>query len=609
MPKKRKKEQEGSKETPQTTRRDVLKMGVVAGGVTLLTSNKAFKTHDVYAQTVTGGSFVPPEPVVCSIDDFAGSPPTRPFRQQLPIPSVLQSTSLNPAPTRTAHTSAGEAPRAAHQRWSEFLPVKQYALHAKPALHRFHPDLPQSYVWAFNGEVQGPTLINNYGNPVIVRFFNDLPVNHTLGFGIPEMTIHLHNGHTPSESDGFAGDFFGPQLWKDNHYPNVLAGYDTFPTTKGDQREAQYSYWYHDHRAMFTAANTYLGLAGMYLLFDKKDSGNENDTTPGALRLPSGYGVFDIPLEFADKLICPDGTLLADPSGFIFQGDKWCINGAIQPFMPVKRRKYRFRMLNTGPERTRIHKLTGGYNFKVIATDGNLLQNPITVSQITHSVAERYDVIIDFKNARIGDKIYLLDINPDDDPQFVGFPSPTPLPSGVAIEQVNMRFDVVGDATDNSQVPSTLTSYPSTNTQIAAVKTWEFTRVDDDPNGFNFQINGLTFDANRSDHCVEKGTAEIWKLRNLVPASDWTHPVHIHFEEFRILERNGAPPPPLETGRKDVIRLPPGDEIVLFMRFREFLGRYLIHCHNMNHEDAFMMTRWDIVDTVARTPGKKEVVG
>jgi FtsP/CotA-like multicopper oxidase with cupredoxin domain len=112
----------------------------------------------------------------------------------------------------------------------------------------------------------------------------------------------------------------------------------------------------------------------------------------------------------------------------------------------------------------------------------------------------------------------------------------------------------------------------------------------------NFQINGKTFDPNRSDHQVKKGTAEIWTIRNIASQSNWTHPVHIHFEEFRVLTRNGAPPTnPLETGRKDVIRMPPGNQVQLFLQFRDFTGRYLIHCHNMDHEDVFMMVRWDIV--------------
>jgi FtsP/CotA-like multicopper oxidase with cupredoxin domain len=582
------------------SRRDALKMGAAAGAVTVLTSRKSAAAAFVPYQTTPNTPTPPPpppEPAICAT--FTGSPATHPFVQKLPIPPALKPTNpqLNPAPTQSANIAAGEAPRADHQRWNEFLPQKQYEIFTEPALVRFHPDLPPTYVWGFNGIVPGPTILEHYGEPVIVRFHNALNANHT-GPGVPEITVHLHNGHTASESDGFAGDFFGTGLFKDNHYVNIYAGFDESPQTLGDPFEAQYTYWYHDHRAMATAPNTYKGLAGMYLLFDNRDSGNEEDTNPDALRLPSGYGIHDIPLEFSDKSFCAagSGTLFINPAGNVPEGDKWCINGVIQPFMQVNRRKYRFRFLNTGPTRTWTHAITNNLPLTVIATDGNLLEHPIQVSSILHSVAERYDVIIDFTNTNIGDHIYLLNINDDGTPQSVGFPSPTPLPAGVAIEQVTMRFDVVGDERDDSQVPNSLTTYPDiSHIPIANTMQWDFIRKNNTPSGLNFQINGNTFDPNRVDHTVKKGTAEIWTIRNIASQSNWTHPVHIHFEEFRVLTRNGAPPTnPLETGRKDVIRMPPGNQVQIFMQFRDFMGRYLIHCHNMNHEDAFMMVRWDI---------------
>jgi FtsP/CotA-like multicopper oxidase with cupredoxin domain len=555
------------------------------GSAAVVTSAKAFRAYVpgvAYAQDVS--------PPICAT--FNGSPATRPFLQQLPIPPALAQANLNPAPQECANIQQGEAPRDCHQRWGDFPFVRQYELHARPALVRFHPDLRFTYVWGFNGVVPGPTILGKYGEPAIVRFFNDLNAKDP-GPGKPEITVHLHNGHVPSESDGFAGDFFGAGVWKDNHYPNIYAGYDQFQLTGGDPKEAQYSYWYHDHRAMFSAANTYKGLAGMYLLFDNIDSGDENDTNSSALRLPSGYGVHDIPLVFSDKSFCPDGTLYMQANGVVPLGDKWCINAAIQPFFRVNKRKYRFRFLNTGPARTWTHKLTNDLAFTVVATDGNLLDQPAQVNTIQHSVSERYDVIIDFSSAQIGDNIYLLNIDDNGTPQSVGNPSPTPLPTGVTIEQVTLRFDVVGDEADNSQVPAQLTTYPDiSQIPIAATKEWNFDRT-----GGQFTINGLPFDPARTDHQAQQGTAETWTLKNDMGVS-WTHPVHIHFEEFRILERNGAAPTdPLEKGRKDVVRLEPGNEVKIFLQFRDFLGRYLIHCHNINHEDAFMMVRFDIVNS------------
>jgi FtsP/CotA-like multicopper oxidase with cupredoxin domain len=214
----------------------------------------------------------------------------------------------------------------------------------------------------------------------------------------------------------------------------------------------------------------------MYWLFDDKDSGNEYDPRPGALRLPSGYGVYDIPLVLSDKLFCPDGTLFSANPGGVPLGDKFCVNGSIQPYFQVKRRKYRFRVVNTGPARTWTLALSDGRAFKVIATDGNLLEHPIDVATLTINVSERYDFIIDFSNLAAGAKLYLS----NNQAQFVGnAPEPQPIP-GLPIENVVMRFDVVGNppVPDASQVPATLCQYPPVNlAEIVRTREWNFDLV------------------------------------------------------------------------------------------------------------------------------------
>lgn len=97
----------------------------------------------------------------------------------------------------------------------------------------------------------------------------------------------------------------------------------------------------------------------------------------------------------------------------------------------------------------------------------------------------------------------------------------------------------------------------------------------------------------RIDASIKKGAGEVWTLQN--NSGGWDHPIHIHFEEFRILSRNGGAVPPHEKGRKDVVWLGRNQEIKIFIRFRDFVGRYMMHCHNTIHEDHGMMVRWDIV--------------
>jgi FtsP/CotA-like multicopper oxidase with cupredoxin domain len=143
---------------------------------------------------------------------------------------------------------------------------------------------------------------------------------------------------------------------------------------------------------------------------------------------------------------------------------------------------------------------------------------------------------------------------------------------------------------------------------------WDFTLV----NG-RFLVNGLEFDHNRVDHVVLKGTAEEWTLANDVAAGNWTHPVHIHFEEGRIMSRRvrvsqnpdvfeNVALLPEEQGKRDVYVLPPQNRLVIRLRFRDFVGRYLIHCHNMNHEDDFMMARWDIVNSLSELTSKRREI-
>ncbi len=594
-------------------RRTVLKTGALLGTAAILTSKQSL----VLAQGAP-----PPlaQPVLCGTTAPV-SPPTRPFMDTLPVPLPALPQILSPLPTKAANTGAGEAARDAHQRWEQFLPLITYRMVAAPSLHQHHTDLLPSYMWTFNGRYPAPTPLNFYGVPSLVRFTNNLPPTPpNTTFGINEITVHLHNGHTGSESDGFAGDFFSTGFFKDNHYANAYAGIDDFGGI-GDAREAMHTFWFHDHRAAFTANNNYLGLNGMYIVYDSKDPGHELAAS-GSLRLPGYYSVTDIPLILTDKRFCP----AANGRNEVFQvvgngapgGDKWVVNGKIQPKLTVRRRKYRFRILNTGPAKTWNLSLIRPDGTQapitIVAVDANFLQSPVALTNRTLDVfvAMRFDVIIDFAAFPAGTSVYLKEAVA----QNVGVAVADPAP-GLPIGNVLMRFDVVNREpwfpADTPPLPAVLTTFPDPIVPDASFQ-WNFTLVSG-----RFLINGLEFDANRVDHVVLKGSAEEWTLANDVAAGNWLHPVHIHFEEGRIQSRRlrvsqnpdvfqDVPLLPEELGRRDVYPLPPQHRVVLRMRFRDFVGRYLIHCHNMNHEDAFMMVRWDIVDSVEELTRKRREI-
>src|SRR5216684_2762216 len=388
-----------------TSRRDLFKMGLLTAGGMLVA--KTGLSSRAYGQTVNGGTNQ-----LCLPNNQPASPPTTPFIEPLPIMPIAQTVpSLTPAPTENPNTAAGEVRAAPFQAplidSTRFpvVPGTLYQFRQRAISVVQSPQLPVQTIWAFddgtNATSPGPTYQAFYGKPQLTRNINALPpVGQNGGFGIPSVTTHLHNGHTPSESDGNPCDFYGIGNFCDQYYPNVLAGFNSDFKPNGDINESLSTLWYHDHRVDFTAQNTYKGLLGFYCLFNQFDTGNE---TTG-FRLPS-FPQFDIPLAFADKVYDPTTGLLAfdlfNLDGIL--GDKFLVNGKIQPFFNVQPRRYRFRLLDTGPSRFYQFFLTDLANknatnqFFVIGNDGNLLPAPVQVQSVRIGVAERVDVIIDFR--------------------------------------------------------------------------------------------------------------------------------------------------------------------------------------------------------------------
>lgn len=548
-----------------------------------------------------------------------------PFVQRLRVPpiadKVVRVQALNPPvdpndnckaenppasdPTDGCNLYPGEPgaerpPDRALQRFAEYPPVRRYEMFVRPFRHLFHPDLMQkSTIWGYgtkNGRVHspGPTFIARYGEPILVRIHNNLPAAYpgNDGFGIPQITTHLHNFHSATESDGGPLMFYDTGNYLDHHYAMFPAG--------NDPREALGHLWYHDHRPDFTSQNVYKGLAGSFLAFDDFDSGNERDRAPGASKLPSGK--YDVPLIVADKQFDPMTHRLVfnpfDLDGFL--GEHVTVNGLVTPFMDVKRRKYRFRIVNVGPSRIYTFRTcpVGADGVEcdgddaataliLIGNDGNLLNEPVTVDNVTISPAERFDVVIDFSQFRNGDRVNLMNIA--DQTSGKGRTGVfAPMDSKFA--QKVMQFRVVGGpVSDPSRVPAVLREKPAIpEDEIACERTFVF---DNQEGGWT--INGNLFDF-LPRFQVKQGTAERWTLMNA--SRDWEHPIHIHLEEHQFEIRDGATPPDYELMRKDVALLRPGDSITLTLRHRDWLNEYPMHCHNTVHEDHAMMLLWEVVD-------------
>ena len=579
-------------------RRELLKMGLLtAAGV--LISTKGLSPHPRSRSGFALG------------DDHPVSPTTTPFVEDMPrLPVLKPVAKLSPAPTIKPNTAAGEARTIAHQAYKQFPPVRFYELHQRAGLVKMANELPPQPIWGFNGITPGPLMVERYGvlgspkqGSVLVRQRNQLPLENG-GFGLPSVTTHLHNGHIPLESDGWPCSFMERGQFYDYHYPNVYAGINSTHPGMGDVREAAATLWYHDHRMDHTAENTYKGLIGPYILFNEFDTGEE---TTG-FRLPSfGDGQnprtsFDIYMVFSDRVFDSQTGLLAfdlfNNAGIL--GDKFLVNGKIQPVLHVSPRRYRFRWLNSGPSRFYQMSVLGPDNstksFWQISTDGNLLEQPIEVTAARFSPAERVDVIVDF-TGQAGKTYYLENRLQQNDAN--GPLGDITLAAGQG--QKILQIVVDGPAVaDNSIDPALITrfyGFPDCEDPPRIVRTFRFER-----HNAQWQINGRLAGACEDNEgirfAIKRNSVEKWIFQNIRPG--WQHPVHMHVEAFQTLTINRKSPRNagiIERGRKDVMRLEDNMVAEVYFRFRDFTGKFPMHCHNILHEDHSMMIFGEIDDT------------
>src|SRR5262245_52297887 len=247
------------------SRRDLIKMGLITSGGYLVAkaglSSRAAWGKGPNSGKGGGGGGVEALDIDADLPVLP-SPPTRSFIEPMPIMPIKQPvSSLSPVPAVAPNVALGEGRTRAHQAFTQFPPQRLYQREMRPSVMSMSPDLPPQTIWGFDGIFPGPTSIAHYGQPLLVRSINNLPLANG-GFGKNSVTTHLHNGHTPSESDGFPCDFFEAGRFYNQHYPNVLAGFSSTHPPLGDINEAFTTRWYPDHREGFTSQNVSNGLAG-----------------------------------------------------------------------------------------------------------------------------------------------------------------------------------------------------------------------------------------------------------------------------------------------------------------------------------------------------------
>ena len=451
--------------------------------------------------------------------------------------------------------------------------------------------------FGYNGVVPGPTIRVHHDSPIIVNQTNLLhrppaapyqnaamPSKYTADPLQRSTSTHLHGSASLPQYDGYASDITFPGQVKQYFYPNC--------------QEAR-TLWYHDHGVHHTSQNAYNGLAGMYVLHDPKEQ---------QLGIPQGP--YDVPLVIRDAMFATDGSLVYDDNSESgVYGDVLLVNGVPWPEMVVERRKYRFRFLNASVSRSYNWSLSDGRSnvpMTMIGTDAGLMPKPQVISNFRHGMAERYEVVIDFAKYPDNTLLTLQNASPKNNIEYDG------------VRQA-MRFRVRGDAssTANNSVPAywqdavpaaECMTFTDAGLKAQGVKEREFKFIR--TNG-HWTINGETWE-NVIDsgytHCMaepEQNAVEIWTLTN--SSGGWFHPVHIHLVDFQVLTRNGSASGvlPYERGPKDVVYVGENETVRVAMRFAGPAagegwptphGRYMMHCHNLVHEDHDMMMQFSVGD-------------
>ena len=489
------------------------------------------------------------------------------FVDRLPVPRSLEPDGRRPDPT-----TPGES-------------IPHYRVAMRAADIRVHRDLPPTSMWSYGGAVPGPVLETRSGRGFLVEWVNELParhflpIDHTLhgaGADRPEVraVVHVHGAKAPPESDGHPEAWYPPGRSAVFHYPN---------------RQDATMLWYHDHTMGIERLNQYAGLFGVLFVRDDLED---------SLGLPSGE--CEVPLVLCDRLFDEDGQLHYPTSGDpdspwvseVF-GDAHLVNGKLFPYLEVGPRPYRLRVLNASNSRAYDLSLSNDGTLRQIGTDQGLLPAPVSARSVTLAPGERADLIVDFGEAA-GQNIVLR---------------------SQALELMQFR---VASGPRDKQRPLPARLRPLTGPAPSeAIKTRTLTLNQyEDPRSHRMimLLNGAYW----HDAVTEKpelGTTEIWNLVNL---TEDVHPIHLHLVRFRILERQAfdsdefltsgsmqrvgpaAAPLPNDAGWKDTVRVEPGMVTRILVHFDGYPGRYVWHCHVLEHAANEMMRPFEVVANSAR---------
>ncbi len=490
---------------------------------------------------------------------------TVPFNGSVSAKSAsLLDEDLMPRPYRTEFTRPPVL-RPVAEGTDELGKYAKFVINQAAGTAPFLPHVGDTPVWGYGGRVAGPTIHLEAGTRAIVQMRNRLPEKHPMFGHTFKTSTHLHGNASLPEYDGYADDLTLPGFTKTYHWPSNWQPARTL--------------WYHDHASHTTAQNVYTGLIAQYHVHDAV----ERELLP--------QRPYDVPLTIGDVMFAADGSLGYDDrdhSGV--WGDVVTVNGRPWPVMKVQRRVYRFRFVNASVSRSYRYVLEPGGSFHVVATDGGLMPKSQEVGQFRQAPAERYEVLIDFAQYAPGTRVELRNLSNENNRDFDH------------TDKV-MAFDVTDEPFDKSdptwnRIPNEMVSSAAMSLRPDQAMRRRFMELKKSDLTNIWSINERTWaDVTNSGYkevFANPGLndIEIWKIDN--HSGGWFHPIHIHLVDFQIISRNGRPPFPYELGPKDVVYCGEDETVEVLMKFGPHRGKYMIHCHNLPHEDHDMMVQFSV---------------
>ncbi|MEQ2009237.1 MAG: multicopper oxidase domain-containing protein [Limisphaerales bacterium] len=420
------------------------------------------------------------------------------------------------------------------------------------------PGFPAS-VLMVNNSLPAPTIRVRRGDTFSASVSNKL--NEPL-------VLHWHGILAPSAMDGLPQSAVPPDQGYRVSFPILnRAG----------------TYFYHAHTDGLTAKQVYRGLAGLFIVEDPQE---------GALGLPKGS--HDIPMLIADKRLNPRRELTYNPNmmdmmmGFL--GDAALVNGTPEAWLSVDRSSYRLRWVNGSNARILKLGFNDGRSFQVIGTDGGLLAAPVAVTNLTLAPGERADVVVDFTRDAVGTGLTLRSVPFEPGGMRMGGGMGM-MGMGMGPSQGSsldvMRFYVDKPNTVPGKVPGKLSSILAYNESKAArTRTFDITME-----RMAHFINGAQFKMDVTNFTVAWNQLERWEFKN---RSMLPHPMHPHGTLFQVLSRSTGMLTPTDGGWKDTVLVNPNETVAVLVRFDAHAGRFIKHCHNLEHEDAGMMLNFNV---------------